>query len=526
MSDMVSHAPSAGGVEGVGLEAKFAATLAGLLRTCRNAGYEFRVAQGLRTAQVQAEYYCKWTGHAPSDIDAKVKLLKSKGAPWLSDVLAGYRDIPRTKAKLTGQLPGSGWHQWGLAADAYCYRNGAMVEDGSDPCYKFYADEARKLGLTAGYYFSSRDSGHVQAPSADGADDVYAWSYIDGIMKERFSPKTAIAPSPKPVRSAGQREMAAVAPLAAMEAVASPAISVPPAATKDDISIVGGKVRGPGNIVFGTVKGPGLFNFGVTTLGDFFGQDPHAFPDTPPSLINVIRSVSENEGKIEAINTYDSAFLSVGIFQWTAGAAAAAGEIAGLLDLLKRRSVSAFNTYFGSAGLDITLGAAGAGTLATGYLIVDGRKLDTAAEKEILRQPLWAYRFWRAAHDPEIRRAQVALAMARVDVFYPKIVPGRNGLAVKDFISSEYGVALLLDEHVNRPGHVPKTLMAGVDAFIAAGGKKDPHAWTDGDEAKVLEAYLAARNKTSMTDSQKRAERTAAHAKAGTLSIKRSSFKT
>ena len=80
-----------------------------------------------------------------------------------------------------------------------------MVENGSDPVYKFYAEEATKLGLTAGYYFTHQDSGHVQGLSAAAATSVYTWPYIDGVMKERFADKNvaAVAMSkavrPKPV---------------------------------------------------------------------------------------------------------------------------------------------------------------------------------------------------------------------------------------------------------------------------------------------------------------------------------------
>lgn len=146
------------GVAGFGLDPKFSASVAQLLATCRAAGFEFRVTSGLRTPQVQAEYYCRWSGHSRTQIDAKIKFLTDNNAPWLASILQRYRDIPQTKAKLTGQLPGSGWHQWGLAADAYCFRDGHMVEDGSDPCYEFYAQQATRLGLTAGYYLKFKDS--------------------------------------------------------------------------------------------------------------------------------------------------------------------------------------------------------------------------------------------------------------------------------------------------------------------------------------------------------------------------------
>lgn len=180
-------------VSGFGLDPDFAQALAALLTTCRAAGHDFRISQGLRTPQKQAEYYCQWDKRPPAKIDAVANTMEKDGAPWLASVLRSYRGIPRTPRWLTSQLPGSGWHQWGLAADCYCYRNGKMVEDGSDPAYKFYADEAIKLGLTAGYYFGNQDSGHVQGPSASGATAVYTWSHIDAVMKERFGDKEAVA---------------------------------------------------------------------------------------------------------------------------------------------------------------------------------------------------------------------------------------------------------------------------------------------------------------------------------------------
>jgi hypothetical protein len=517
--------------KGFGLDAQFEATLTTLIATCRQAGYDFRVSQGLRTPQVQAEYYCKWKGHPATLIDSKSKMLADKGAPWLAALLSSYRDIPRQKNKLTEQLPGSGWHQWGLAADCYCYRDGKMVEDGNDPCYEFYAQEATKLGLTAGFYFTFKDSGHVQAPSAAGATSVYTWSYIDEIMKQRFSAKPPVTGSATdaPQAPSGQAPSKDTAPAAvasfarevAMEAAAAP--TVPPPAEPGDISVRGKGVFGPGGTRFGTVLRAGMFNFGATSIGKFFEQDPDALPNISKSLQRVIQAVSENEGKIEAINTYDNSFLSCGVFQWTAGAANGAGELAGLLDLLKTRAAAAFQEYFGSLGLDVEMKSSPPNTLQYGFLVLEGQTLNTGAKKKVLRENIWAYRFWRAAHDQEVRRAQIALAMSRVGTFYPVPIPGRSQ-KLSDYISSEYGVALLLDEHVNRPGHVPKTLLAAVTAFVSGGGRKDPKTWTTADESKVLDLYLVKRAQTNMTDSDKRAAATLKHVESGNLSAERGSF--
>ena len=86
----------------------------------------------------------------PHAIDTAAAQMKTNGAPWLSLVLLEYRDVPRIPQWQTSALPGAGWHQWGEAADCYCYRNGQMVQDGGDPCYRSYAEAAKKIGLTPG----------------------------------------------------------------------------------------------------------------------------------------------------------------------------------------------------------------------------------------------------------------------------------------------------------------------------------------------------------------------------------------
>ncbi len=179
--------------DGFGLEPGFAAKLQQLLQKCHEAGVEFRVSQGLRTPQTQALYYCQWAQRKPADIDAAATELRAAGAPWLSDMVVALRDTPRKPDWQTNALPGAGWHQWGEAVDCYCYRNNKIVNNGADPAYKTYADLAKGLGLTAGYYFTThQDSGHVQLRAAGGATDVYSWAYIDGAMKARFSEKPTL----------------------------------------------------------------------------------------------------------------------------------------------------------------------------------------------------------------------------------------------------------------------------------------------------------------------------------------------
>jgi hypothetical protein len=103
-----------------------------------------------------------------------------------------------------------------------------------------------------------------------------------------------------------------------------------------------------------------------------------------------------------------------------------------------------------------------------------------------------------------------------------------SGRPLNAWISSELGIAQLLDEHTNRPGHVPGTLKLGLQALFGD-NPPDPSGWTNADEQKLLAAYIKARNartKSKMTDTEARAERIEAMAKQGKLSAARGSFVT
>jgi hypothetical protein len=247
----------------------------------------------------------------------------------------------------------------------------------------------------------------------------------------------------------------------------------------------------------------GFMTRGRTTVRDFLVTSGAGGVPVSASAQRVLQAVLANEGCMEAINSYDSAFLSFGVLQWTAGSGGAPGELAALLARLRQGDAAAFEEYFHSFGLDLAM-AGGSGATATGHLSLDGRTLDSPAAKEVLRSGLWAYRFWRAGHGDAVRRCQLEHAAARLDTV--------RGLAVargtvKDYVTSECGVALLLDQHVNRPAHVQGTLGRAVAAFIAQGAAADPVGWTGDDEARLIELYLRERASTSMTDSDGRAER-------------------
>jgi Putative peptidoglycan binding domain len=271
----------------------------------------------------------------------------------------------------------------------------------------------------------------------------------------------------------------------------------------------------------------GVFNFGETSIQAFIRIRPGAFTGIVPSLLKVMQAVSQNEGKLEAINTWDDSFMTFGVFQWTAGQKDERGELAALLDRLKREDPAVFQEFFGRHGLevlDVTSGPpAKPGATPVGAFAIDGVALDSAAAKEGLRTLEWAHRFWLAGHNDTVRAVQIRQAMDRLGIFYRSPRHVINGRTVADYVSSELGVALLLDQHVNRPGHVPKTLRSAIERM----GRRlpsDPSTWGDAHERDLLHEYVDLRSATNMTDSTKRAQVVFEALAEGTISDRRGSF--
>ena len=298
---------------------------------------------------------------------------------------------------------------------------------------------------------------------------------------------------------------------------------VPPAAKAGEVRIVGGNALGPGDVTFARAFKLGVFTNGKTTLADFVGGEG-TVGTASPSLVRVMQAVSANEGRLEAINTWDNAFLTFGALQWTVGAGTAGGELAAVLHGIRQKASDAFAEYFGRYGLDIGPIRTGPGVVPSGSLLLDGRHLATPADKERLRDVEWAYRFWRAGHDRDVRRIQIEHAMGRLDAFYREPRKAIRGRLVADYVSSEYGVSLLLDQHVNRPGHVPATLAKAVAELERHTDVAHPESWTDHEERELLVLYLEHRAMTSMTNSDKRADEIKRAAAQGVIADRRGSF--
>lgn len=167
---------------------EFKARVSTLLQNCRDRGIEMRPSEGLRTPFVQAKYWRQ--SRSREEIQRKINELRSNDAPFLAHCLDSVG--PQHGDPVTNALPGLSWHQWGEALDCFWVVNGnavwslTKVVNGQNG-FMVYADEAKKLGLEAGLFWTSIvDGPHVQLRKAANPARIHSLTEINRIMQERF----------------------------------------------------------------------------------------------------------------------------------------------------------------------------------------------------------------------------------------------------------------------------------------------------------------------------------------------------
>ena len=271
-----------------------------------------------------------------------------------------------------------------------------------------------------------------------------------------------------------------------------------------------------------------LFKKGISRIGSFNTEhfinnnaDLLATLKLSNSEINTLLATSQNEGNLDSINTWDNSYLSWGMFQWTVGQLTDAGELPALLKLIKVNQPSAFKTYFGDFGIDI----ASATNEVTGFITLNNVVQNTDARKTAFRNNNWALRFALAGKEPAICAVQVLHAINRFNRFYFVKDADFGGLSINEMLSSEYAASLLLDQHVNRPGHVKSVVAAALSQ--AGFTPQQIINGTDADELKVINKYLTIRKtfgKSPMTNSDTRAKVVKNFLDNGLISAKKKSF--
>jgi hypothetical protein len=166
-------------------------------------------------------------------------------------------------------------------------------------------------------------------------------------------------------------------------------------------------------------------------------------------------SIYFSEGALEAINSYDSAFLSFGPLQQTMGTGTGSGELAAALNYVKENNSGIYDNYFGKFGLQPTAIVKDAINVERGYCSLNGKIIKTAQDKEEYRKFIWAYRCVLAMSDLQFRKLFLEYGLKRINLIenMKATVDGKT-LTFKDIFKSELAHALMLDAHINLPAAV------------------------------------------------------------------------
>lgn len=226
---------------------------------------------------------------------------------------------------------------------------------------------------------------------------------------------------------------------------------------------------------------------------------------------DILVAMSENEGNLDALQSYDSEILSVGAMQKTINSRGA-GELPQQVYEFRSEYPNAYESLFLKCGWEAREERGGH------YLYYEGV---TGAElKKILREGFNAEArrlgrklsskplavFSNAIVSDEFMEKQVTDFVRRLRLAVSLYPSGYPDFRISDYLMTKIGMAAVLDQHVNRPGYVRVDFGSALKKFFSQYPhvSEKPTEWGadhERHERNLLDVYASIRR---MTNSQKR----------------------
>lgn len=238
------------------------------------------------------------------------------------------------------------------------------------------------------------------------------------------------------------------------------------------------------------------------------------------SEARVVGAMSPNEGDMDSVQAYDRAAVTAGAMQKTVNNGGT-GELARQVHDFSVSHPADYQRLFADKGW--TAAQTGKGTSNGEYTLSFKDPSDPKASS-LMGQALSDYikspdpSHWSktlnplqdAGRDPTFQAQQVHDFGARLNEAVDA-TPSGYSAPISSYVTSEKGAALTLDQSVNTPANVPRTFGRALDGFYAANPKaaRDPASWSPKQRAayepQIVQQYIAARDRTAMTDPAVRA---------------------
>ncbi|WND07858.1 hypothetical protein [Klebsiella pasteurii] len=234
----------------------------------------------------------------------------------------------------------------------------------------------------------------------------------------------------------------------------------------------------------------------------------------------ILIAMSENEGNLDAVQSYDSEVITAGAMQKTVKnerGREGKGELSTQLAKFRDSHPDLYEKYSVGCGWSVE----GTGTSAIIYcsdnVLTQGNKITSSELKIVLRKGCSESNFGSTVHNkplaalvkilklPEYLDIQVLDFIERLHAAEENIVTS-YGKKIKDFVKSNFGRAVVLDHSVNRPTYVVPDFQKAIENFHVNNPaiSLDPQTWgieSVTNENKLLEEYKLTRR---MTDSSAR----------------------
>jgi len=246
-----------------------------------------------------------------------------------------------------------------------------------------------------------------------------------------------------------------------------------------------------------------VYPYGVSYSGTVIHDIPAAYYESvglSRQLAEALEFVSKNEGKFDAINSYDKAAFSFGFIQFAGQTGG--GTFPHMMALIKDRNPSLFEEAFGRFGIDVEYTYRNDKYDPAKMVVFtpDGKRYEgTDAEKYIRADKVLHGVFVRAGQNIEVAKLQVLAAVQEYvkPALRAKISLNANGLVVNrepitDFINSAGGITVLIDLAVNQGLTGALRIFApAMEQVMKQTGIRSLAALKNIDEKRVIQTIVA-----------------------------------
>src|SRR5690606_22237325 len=222
---------------------------------------------------------------------------------------------------------------------------------------------------------------------------------------------------------------------------------------------------------------------------------------------SILIGMSENEGKLDSVQSYDSEIVTVGAMQKTVNPQRY-GEFPKQMAEFKEEYPEKFKILFENCGWTVKkennkwrayyLDETGA---ILKEKIRNGFNADNFKKKvqSIPIEPLI-----NAAKDSYFQAKQVEDFIQRLNKEVLPLRPTGYSYKISDYLKTKLGKATVLDQHINRPGYVTDDFAKSLNNFFNKNTQvsKNPNNWGDNHrtyEEEILEHYGVNRRGTDMS---------------------------